>query len=168
MENTQVFRPTPSSRQGERNAWILTGFAVISELVMFWRSGALPGWLSLLTVFLLLSASFISLSSWVDRKTILVLEADGVAFRNGLRNVQLTWDQIEKVGVITDRWGPRVLVSGTEASFNFRMLSQVELRGKVGGQMGFLEGEAILKEILQASGLSLTEENDKGHYYARP
>jgi hypothetical protein len=168
MQSTQVFRPETISRQGERNAWMMTGCALLVELVLFWRSGTLLGWLSLLMVLLLLSAVFISLSNWVDRKTMLVLEPDGVAFRNGLRSVQLTWDQIEKVRVIADRWGSRVLVSGAEANFNFRMLSQVELRGKVGGQMGFSEGEAILKEILHSSGLSLAENNDQGQYYARP
>jgi hypothetical protein len=34
--------------------------------------------------------------------------------------------------------------------------------------MGFPEGEAILKEILSASGLILTGSDDQDRYYARP
>jgi hypothetical protein len=168
MASTKIFRPTPGSRQGERNAWILAGFAIIIELVLFWRSGSIPGWMTLLSIFLLLSAILISVSNWMDRKTTLVLDLKGVAFRNGLRNVQLNWDRIERVHVLSDRWGQRVLVSSPDANFNFRTLSEVKLRGKVGGQMGFPEGEAILEEILQSSGLNLTKDNDQGQYYARP
>lgn len=168
METARVYRPETSARQGERNAWILTGFALIVEVILFWRSSALPGWVTLLTLFLLLSAILISLSNWVDRKTILILKPDGIEFRSRLRNVQLHWDQIDKVSVIADRWGQRVIISGSETSFNFRMFSEVEIRGKVGGKMGFSKGETILEEILQASGLILNNSNDQDHYYARP
>jgi hypothetical protein len=168
MEAAQIFRPETISRKGERNAWLLTGFALIVELVLFWRLSTFPGWITVFGFIMLLSAIFISLSNWVDRKTILILEPGGVKFRNGLRNVQLNWDQIKKVSVIEDRWGYRVHVTGSEASFNFRMLSEIEFRGKIGGQMGFPEGETILKEIIQASGLGLDKSDDHGHYYARP
>ena len=168
METAQIFHPKTISRQGERNAWILTGAALIVALTLFWRLSLFPVWIMVFTFFLLLSAIFISLSNWVDRKTILILEPNGVKFRNGLRNVQLSWDQIEKVRVFEDRWGQRVHVLGAEAHFNFRMLSEVEFRGKVGGKMGFPEGETILKEIIQVSGLSLIENQNQDRYYARP
>jgi hypothetical protein len=48
------------------------------------------------------------------------------------------------------------------------MLGEIEMRGRVGGQMGFPEGETILQKIIQASGLSLEKSDDMGHYYARP
>jgi hypothetical protein len=168
METAQIFRPETISRKGERNAWLLTGFALITELILYWRLSRLPLWATFLTLFLLLSAIIITLSNWVDRNTILVLEPDGVKFRNGLRNIQLNWDQIEKVSVVEDRWGKRVLVSGDASQLNFRMLSDIEFRGKVGGQLGFPEGEDILQEIISASGLSLAESNDQDRYYARP
>ena len=168
METAQVFRPETISRQGERNAWILTGFALIVVLVLFWRTSILPGWITLLTLFLLLSAIFISLSNWVDRKTTLILEPDRIVFRNGLRCVQLSWDQVERVYINADRWGQRVHVLGTEGNFNFRMLSEVEFQGKVRGKMGFPEGKSILKEIIHNSGLSLADIKDQDRYYARP
>ena len=117
---------------------------------------------------LLFSAIAISFGTWVDRKTILILETEGIKFRNGLRDIQLTWEQIEQVRVITDRWGDRIYVLGTKNTFSFRMLSEVELRGKVGGQMGFPEGDTILKEIIHASGLRLIDNKEQDRYYARP
>ena len=168
MDTEQIFRPETISRQGERNAWILTGFALIIELLLLWRLSSLPVWATLLTAFLLLSAIFISLSNWVDRKTILILQPNGIEFQNGLRNISMQWDQVETVRVIADRLGHRVHVAGAQAIFNFRMVSEVEIRGKVGGKMGFSEGETILKEIIKASGLSLTENKNQDRYYARP
>ena len=168
MESAQVFRPTTIPRSGERNAWVLSGFAVVIEALMIWRFGTPPAWSTILMVFFLLSAMVISLSNWVDRKTTLVLQPESIEFRNGLRNVHLEWDQIEKLRVVSDRWGQRVHILGAGASFNFRLLSEVEYQGKVRGQMGFPEGEAILKEILKSSGLTLTESDDQGRYYARP
>jgi hypothetical protein len=167
MESAQIFRPVTIPRQGERNAWILTGFAVVIQAVLFWRSGKLLCWATLLSVLLMLSAFFISLSNWVDRKTVLILEPEGVIFRSGLRDVKLDWIQIENVRVINDRWGSRVYVSGADRSFNFRMLSEVQIQGRVGGQMGFPEGETILKEILQASDLHLQKTEEQDLYYAR-
>lgn len=168
METAQVFRPETISRQGERNAWLLFGFALIVELVLFWRYSTPSVWITVLVIFFLLSAILISLSNWVDRKTVLILESGGIVFRNGLRNESLKWDQIEKLRVMPDRWGQRVQVLGSEASFNFRLLSEVEFQGKIRGRMGFPEGEAIMKEIVRSSGLSLTEDNQQGQYYARP
>lgn len=168
METAQVFRPETISRKGERNAWILAGIALIVELVMIWRYATPPLWITVLLIFLLLSAILISLSNWVDRTTALILETDGLVYRNGLRNVSMKWDQIEKLRVTPDRWGSRVHVSGSGAHFNFRLLSEIEFQGKVRGQMGFPEGESILNEIIRSSGLSLTEDNDQDRYYARP
>jgi hypothetical protein len=167
MESAQVFHPTTIPQTGERNAWILAVVALVAYLLL-WRLSEPSVLLLVMMIFLWLSAFFISLSNWVDRKTILVLAPDGIEFCNGLRNVRLDWDQIEKLRVTPDRWGRNVLVSGAETNFNFRMLGEVEFRGKVRGQMGFPEGEVILKEILQSSGLSLTESNEQGRYYARP
>ena len=168
MNTTQVFHPETISRQGERNAWILSGFAVVVSLLLMWRYAAPPAWIVILTVFMLLSAMLISLSNWVDRRTVLTINADGIAYRNGLRQVTLTWDQIEKIKVAPDRWGQRVHVMGSRAAFNFRLLSEVEFQGKVRGQMGFAAGAQILEKIIEASGLRQMEDEESGHYYARP
>ena len=167
MESTQEFHPEMISRKGERNAWILTGAAIIAYLLL-WRISEPSTLLLVMVIFLLISALFISLSNWIDRKTVLTLSPEGIHFYNGLRNVKLNWNEIEKLRVVPDRWGKRVHVSSSQAYISFRNLSEVEFQGKVRGQMGFPKGEEILEEIINSSGLVLTEENDQGHYYVRP
>ena len=162
------FRPELISRQGERNAW---GLAIVTIVVWLVFRARIPTFGTAILVFailLTLSAALISLSNWVDRKSTLILNADSVTFRSPLRDVSLSWDQIQKVRVIADRLGERVHVSGTESRFNFRTLSIVEHKGEVRGQMGFTQGEEILNQILKSAGLHEIPENDNGHYYARP
>jgi hypothetical protein len=168
MKTERTFHPETISRQGERNAWLLTGFALVANLALIWRSGSMPVWIGVLTAFLFLSAGLISLSNWSDRQTVLTLKPAGLAFQNGLRRVDLRWDQIEQVHVLSDRWGKQAHVTGESGSFKFRMLSDLKFQGQVRGQMGFVAGETIVKEILDLSGLTRTETTDQGHYYARP
>ena len=168
MENAQVFRPEKISRTGERNAWIL---AVVSWALAWGMVQALDAPVLLLSVFagfLTLAAAAISLSNWIDRKTVLTLTPEGVAFRNGLRNVSLTWDQIQKVRVVPDRWGERVHVMGARAHFNFRMLGEIEFQEKLHERIGFANSDQILQTILQSSGLKLVASDEGGRYYARP
>jgi hypothetical protein len=170
------FRPEMISRQGERNAWGLAIVTMVAWLVFRIRIPALGSMALIFGVLLTLSAAMISLSNWVDRQTRLTLNAEGVAFRNGLRNVSLKWDQIEKVQVVTDRFGERVHVFGTTDSsstlistrFNFRTLSPIKMKGQTRGNMGFSDGEEILHQILKSAGLSEIQDNEDGHYYARP
>ncbi len=167
MEKQQEFHPKKISRSGERNAWILTGVSIAAYLLI-WRISEPSMLLVVMVIFLLISALFISLSNWIDRKTTLTLGSESIKFYNGLRNVKLNWDEIEKLRVVPDRWGERVHVSSSKAYISFRNLSNVEFQGKVRGQMGFAEGEIIMQQILQTSGLVLSEETDQGQYYARP
>jgi hypothetical protein len=167
MEGSKEFRPELLSRAGERNAWILTVVGIVAYLLLLGFSQ--PTTLHLvIVIFLLISALFISLSNWIDRKTRLILDPEGIKFQNGLRNVALNWDEVNKVSVIRDRWGERVHVYGGRTYFSFRNLGDVKIQGKVRGQMGFPEGQEILQQILELSSLVLTEEDDRGHYYARP
>jgi len=167
MESTQEFHPELLSRKGERNAWILATVGIVAYLLLLGFSQPSTLYLAMV-IFLLVSAFFISLSNWIDRKTKLILDPEGIKFQNGLRNVALSWDQINKVSVIQDRWGERVHVYGNRNYFSFRTLADVKIQGKVRGQLGFLDGQEILAQILKSSALILTEEDDQGHYYARP
>ena len=48
------------------------------------------------------------------------------------------------------------------------MLGEVKYRGEIKGRVGFVEGESILQEILESSGLQENDQNENGRYYARP
>lgn len=168
MESGQQFRPEQISRTGERNAWMLAIAAWALSWVMVRAFDAPVLLLSAFAGFLTLAAAAISLSNWIDRKTVMILTPEGVAFRNGLRNVKMDWAQIQKVRVVSDRWGKRVHVLGTEAHFNFRMLSEIEFQEKLHEKMGFTNGEEILQAILKSSGLELAADDEQSNYYARP
>jgi hypothetical protein len=166
MEGSKEFRPELLSHKDERNAWILTAVGIASYFLIW--GFAEPSKLHLvIVIFLLVSALFISLTNWMDRKTRLILGSEGIKFQNGLRNVALNWGDVNKVSVVRDRWGERVHVYGNRTYFSFRKLGDVKMQGKVRGQIGFPEGQEILQQILKSSGLVLMEEDDRGHYYAR-
>jgi hypothetical protein len=164
---TREFHPLLIPRTGERNAWLLAGVALFAWVILALRLPRAPIWIPLMAVIFTLSAASISLGNWVDRKTALTLKPDRVAFRSPLRNVACAWQQIQQVRVFPDRWGARIHVWSDSASFVFRTAGQVEFAGKARGQMGFAEGEFILQQILERSGLVKTEETAQGRSYAR-
>jgi hypothetical protein len=176
VDAVREFHPELISRRGERNAWGLAVFTLTAWLALGDQMHALRVWILLLGLVLLISAVAISFSNWIDRKTVLKLQPKAICFRNGLRQVILPWNEIEKLRVTTDRFGRRVFLTGMETyasspleqRFNFRLLSQVKWQGQVREKLGFAQGEEILREILDASGLHVEREDESGRYYARP
>jgi hypothetical protein len=167
MQVSREFHPELIPRKGERTAWLLFAIALVFLAVSLWSADALT-WLAIvLVVVLFFSAGSISLGNWVDRKTSLDITADGVRFQNGLREVVMGWDEIQAVIVMESAWGERVQVRGPANHFTFRTLGEVWMQGELKGQMGFAEGGSILKEILQHSGLKLSETTEKVRYYSR-
>ena len=156
--------PELSSRRSEITAWTLALVLLLAMGIMKWRFGTVPvaGWV--FSAFMLFSALSISLGNWVDRSTVMSLDLNGIAFENGLRQVTLSWQEVKKVNVLPGRWGRTVQVIGDESHFEFRTLGEVEYKGELQGKVGFAEGEAVLKEILEKTGLVL-EKEEKGHYY---
>ena len=161
----QIFQPVQLSRRGEITAWVLALITFITLLFVWVRMGGLPLFSALIPGFFLLSAMSISLGNWMDRKTSIGLDADGVSFQNGLRKVRLSWDEIQEVSVHTHRFGDKVYLTGENTRFGFRMMGTVRLKGEVKGEMGFAEGEAILSSILERSGLQLSEDGSMSRYF---
>ena len=163
----QDLHPELISRRGESTAWGLMLVVSLTIGLMYWRLGTVPGaaWIFLgLLVFAALSTS---LGNWMDRKTVLRADGDGVSFVNGVRHVSFVWGDIQKVNVIPLRWGKSVQVIGDGAHFEFRTLGEVQYQGEVRGRLGFAEGEAILRHILKETGLTLSKEEKGRYYYSR-
>jgi hypothetical protein len=162
----QEFRPELLSRHGEWTAWAL---ALAASLGMWFlnRSGYIPVWAWFFWAFLLFSGVSISLGNWLDRNTVMQLEADGVRFQNGLRRVRLRWSEVQKVAVLPSRWGKSVRVIGEKSHFGFKTLGEVQFQGEVRGRTGFPEGQKVLDVILRETGLVLVEESNNAYYYAR-
>jgi hypothetical protein len=108
----------------------------------------------------------------MDRHTIIRVSNLGINFRNGLRNVQLGWNEIQEVRVLPARWGNKVQVFGEGSYFGFHTLGEVSAHGKSLGRTGFEEGDQILKMILKQADLKLVQQVDvgdtqEGYYYSR-
>lgn len=161
------FRPELMPRRGEINAWLLAVAAAVGLLILNQTFEIVPGWTWVFCGFLAFSALSISFGNWMDRKTHIALEEDGISFENGLRRVRLSWPEVQKVAVLPARWGKAVQVVGEKSHFDFKTLGEVQFQGKVRGQTGFAEGQTILNVILRETGLELIEESNNAYYYAR-
>ena len=177
---SQEFHPEQIPRVGERNAWLITTLAAVAWLVLLWRADSLS-WVGLLIVLFLLSAAMsISLGNWMDRHTIMTLGGDQITYNNGIRDLVLSWDQVQEVRIVSSRWGERVQILGFDehkpskgqSAFNvgfvFHTLGEVEYQGKIQGRTGFKQGQFILNQILESSGLEEKSNDQQGRYYARP
>jgi hypothetical protein len=167
METPSEFRTERFSRRGELTAWLLGIVSLLGWIALLARGLPVPLLYAFLTIFMLLSGVAISVSNWSDRRTLICLDADGVRFENGLRHVHMAWDEIQKVQIFSSNLGKQVRVSSERSFFTFRLFSEVALRGKVRGRVGFAQGELILSTILEKTKLNKIEEPGKGYYYAR-
>ena len=159
-------------RRGELIAWssaLLVGGAwfVIKQI-----TGSAGLLVPILFIPLLLAALSISLGNWMDRHTLLRLDTEGVSFSNGLRHVQLKWDQIQQVRVLPAAWGKKVQVFGEQSYFGFLTLGEVKAQGRVLGRTGIAGGESALQRILEGAGLDTVQplspdQGQEGVYYVR-
>ena len=92
---------------------------------------------------------------------------DRVEFHNGLRHVQLKWDEVERVRVFPVRWGKKVQVFGKSSFFEYRTLGEVRVQGELKGRLGFDQGEEILRQIILNAGLQIAENQAEEYYYVR-
>lgn len=161
------FRPKLLSRRGEVTAWALTLLVVGGWLVLRLSGQRLIPAVPFLAVFFFLAALSISLGNWMDRRTVIQLEPEGIAFTNGLRRVHMLWEEIREVQVFPSRWGNKVRVIGERAYFSFRTLGEVTVQGEVKGQMGFPDGNQILERLVKAGNLKHIKRSTAGSYYAR-
>lgn len=167
VQSSDEFRPEQNPRRGELIAWstaLLVGFA---WLYISLNNQVVPKTIPFLAIILLMTSLSISLGNWMDRQTLIQLSATGVAFKNGLRNVRLQWDEINQIRVLATRWGSKVQVFGEAAFFEFRTLGEVKLMGNFTGKIGFAEGNAIMHQIISKSGLQIVEDQGEVYYYAR-
>ncbi|MBP1694207.1 MAG: hypothetical protein H6Q37_2090 [Chloroflexi bacterium] len=164
---TGEFRPELLSRRGETLAWLTALLSFSAWTILSFMGRPVLSVVPFMSFFFLFAAASISLGNWVDRHTLLHLDENGVGFRNGLRNVYLSWSQILQIQVFGSKWGRKVRVLGEESHFDFRTLGELTMAGEVKGRMGFLQGEQILRQVLTSSGLREVEHSDNNIYYAR-
>jgi hypothetical protein len=163
----RTYKPELQSRRSELVAWGLA-FASLMGLLFLNLGGMIFFWSLVFVVFLFFAALSISLGNWMDRKTQIRIDNDGIIFQNGLRNVRLNWSYVNIVKTMPSRWGENVQVIGTKTHFEFNTLGEVIFQQKVQGQVGFQQGKDIMDEIIHRSGLTSVAKNGDSYYYSHP
>lgn len=162
------YRPILLPRRGELIVWLCASMSAAAWLILQLAKAPIFIGLKILAALLILIAIATSLGNWIDRQTVLKIDSQGIRFENGLRHARLGWQSIRRVEVIPSSLGSRVRVLGEAAHFDFRTLAEVRLDGELKGQMGFQEGEKILKEIIRCASLKETSEAPDGCIYYVP
>lgn len=161
------FHPELLSRRGELIAWGSAALVAATWLFLLLRGGAVTLAVPVLTVFLVLAGASISLGNWMDRRTVIRLDQDGIEYHNGLRHVHLAWTEIKEVRTLPSRWGVKVQVFGQRSFFEYRTLGEVKIGGELKGRLGFKDGEEILQQIITRGQLQVVKEAGQTYYYAR-
>lgn len=161
------FRPVIASRRSELSAWFLTLLSGGAWLVLALRDSPPTLFIPLFFFLFIFTAIGASLGNWIDRRTVLRLKPEGLDFENGLRKVEMNWEEIQEIQIIPSRWGQAVHVLGNGAHFRFRILANVVVLGKASERIGFEDGDKILGEILKKTGLQRVQRSQPGRYYAR-
>lgn len=168
----QEYNPELVSRRSELIAW---GSAILVNgtwLLLILFGQPLSFWLPILGIPLILIAAGMSLGNWMDRHTVLKLDFESIFFSNGLRHVQLKWQEVQEVRVLPAQWGKKVQVFGERSYFGFHTLGEVSANGKVLGRTGFVDGDRVLEQILDRAALSEVKQvgvggQQEGYYYSR-
>jgi hypothetical protein len=166
MNDPKTFHPELLSRRGELTAW---GLSIAAGLGLYFLGlrQEVPFWAWFFCGLLVFSAASISLGNWMDRRTSIRLEADGVQYQNGLRTARLAWSDIREVRCAPARWGTSVQVIGERAHFSFSTLGEMQFQGQVRGRTGFSEGRSIMDEIIRSAGLTRMVQSGQFLTYSR-
>jgi len=168
MDSIVEFHTERISRRGEAILWVLALTSLAAIIVLRSQKLDVSIWHLAFVLLMLVSAASTSLGNWMDRNTLLTLRPDGVDYRNGLRDVSLTWDEIQEVLIFPSRFGNLVHVIGSNAHFRFRTMSESTHKGNVRDRMGFAQGEFIIEQILKYSGMQEIDQTGKSRSYNRP
>lgn len=165
--NSKKYFPELQSRQGELNAWGLSVLAIAGVFFLSLRE-VVPGWAWFLAGILTVSAASISLGNWMDRNTSIEITDESITFRNSVRTVEMTWVEMLEVKTLPARWGRIVQVFGNNLYFSFTTYGEMKFRDEVKNKIGFLEGDAILNQIIEKAGLITSVDLDnKATIYKR-
>jgi hypothetical protein len=169
LSNPSVFQPLIGTRISEILAWVLTLVLIVTSWISSMKSSFGQTVTIVLVGFFGLSAVLISFGNWVERQTSLELNEFSSTFKNGLRKVEIKWEEIFEVRVYPSSFGNKVVVYGDQKYFSFQTLGEVVMDDQIKARFGFERGEEILDIIIRHSELSdsFMQTDDSYYYYLR-
>lgn len=167
INTVQEFRPISTSRRSEIGSWFMVAASGFAWWILSQQGSSLAIFMILFLLLFLFLAAGTSLANWMERRTILRIQADELNFSNGLRDVSLAWNKIQQVHVMPSRWGRSVHVFGEFKHFHFKMAGNVNVLGQTSARVGFENGVEILQTIIERSGLQPVKRDQPGKFYAR-
>jgi hypothetical protein len=165
-QEVRIYRPELQSRRSELVSWGLA-LASLAGILLLNLGGVIYFWAILFVCFLFFAALSISLGNWMDRRTQIKITESGIAFQNGLRNVELLWPSVRDLTTSPSRWGEKIQVVGQKSHFEFNTLGEVTFQQQIQGRVGFQQGKEIRDEIIQKSGLTSVAKKGESYYYSR-
>jgi hypothetical protein len=162
----RIYKPEMQSRRSELVSWGLA-FASLAGLLILNLGGVIFFWALVFVCFLFFAALSISLGNWMDRQTQIRVADSGIAFQNGLRNVELPWLSVNSLTTSPSRWGEKIQVVGQKSHFEFNTLGEVIFQKQIQGRVGFQQGIEVRDEIIKNSGLTSVAKKGESYYYSR-
>jgi hypothetical protein len=156
-----VYKPVPPNPSGVRTAWLLFGITFVVGVPLFLMDFTLPliFWFAFTILFIVALA--ISLSHWLEKRTLIMIGEDDICYQSPLRTVRLAWGEIDELRVGAMQGGWRFMVSSTDTAFRFQSL--VVIRSGSGREVrsGFMKGEQIADYIHRKAGLERVDHQDE-------
>lgn len=160
MDEPKTYYPFPISVRGELVAWgvVITMFVVCGVLI--WQTGALPVWVLIFTLLMVLLAGSIRFSRWMEANTSIEVKPGGIHYASPIRKREFGWSEMQQLIVSRAGSGWRIYVIGKRGGFRFQ--TDTTLHGTRGREVhtGYIEGGEIVAQILHSGAFGEPEYED--------
>jgi hypothetical protein len=162
-----VYRPIPPNPSPVRLAWFLVGISLLVGLYTRTLETILPViyWIAL--GLLIVVALAMSLSYWLEGRIAIHLKDDRIEYQSPLRNVVLSWQEIDELWCARVRGGWRYMVTGQVAAFRFQSLLVIRASSGREVRSGFVEGQGLAQSIYRNAELDETDRQEDIWIYRR-
>lgn len=149
----RCFKPQALDRYGERLAWSLAAALTALTLFMFWRQGVWIAALIVITSLCIVAALLISYGNWMERRTEIEVTAQGLRYRNPLRELRADWGSIMAVFIYPRGDGWRVIIESDSTSFSFQTQTTLRLGWGREVETGIIDGLLLTSNIVGSARL---------------
>jgi hypothetical protein len=139
----ETFRLWIGSRRGEYVAWVCSLVMGVMSGFLYWRDEPLPCMgIGLFTIFTI-AAGLMSFSNWLERKTFIRVDSNGVVYASPIRNVRMEWSRVAYVAAAKSGPSWKILVAGGGGHFHYRTEGMVRAGARGTLRLGMKEGTRL-------------------------